>query len=116
MMRPELLSIEHLAAFLASVDDVPIGTASTLVGGDGAGIANIATLPAHRGRGMGTALTAHAATWGFEGGASFAWLQAFDEGLNVYRRLGFRESRHTSVASNPRAPSRNPARAHAREE
>jgi len=55
-----------------------------------AGIFNVATAPAHRGRGYAAALTARIASDAFAAGAHCAWLQSSPSGYNLYQRLGFR--------------------------
>jgi GNAT superfamily N-acetyltransferase len=50
----------------------------------------IATLPAYRGRGYGTAMTARIVADGLAGGAKWSWLQSSPAGYTTYDRLGFR--------------------------
>jgi predicted GNAT family acetyltransferase len=71
------------------VDGVPVTTALSSAFGDYVGIFNVATPSRHRRRGYGAAITARAVLDGFEGGASFAYLQASAIGLKVYEQLGF---------------------------
>lgn len=59
---------------------------------DGAAlIAGVATLPSHRRRGIGTAITAVALQAAAESGAHEAFLDASPSGVGIYRRLGFSE-------------------------
>jgi GNAT superfamily N-acetyltransferase len=89
------LYTERLAAtpgmvfYLGSVDGEPVSTALGCRCNDTVGIFNVATLPDHRGRGCGTALSARATGDGFAGGARLALLQSSAEGASVYRRVGF---------------------------
>jgi predicted acetyltransferase len=54
-------------------------------------IANVTTIPEHRGRGLGRAVTLAAMRIGAAAGAQIAVLQSTDMGRGVYRRLGFEE-------------------------
>lgn len=57
--------------------------------GNVAGIFNVATVPASRGRGYGAAATARAAR--AAGESALVWLQSSTMGHPVYERLGFRD-------------------------
>ena len=72
-------------------DGEMVATASLALHAGIAGIYNVATLPKARGKGFASALTAHVAAEARASGATIAALQASEMGLNVYRRLGFRE-------------------------
>jgi len=65
------------------------------------GVFNVATLPEHRGRGYGAALTARAVRDGFEAGSTFAFLQSSEVGHSVYRRLGFRDVEEYVLLTRP---------------
>jgi ribosomal protein S18 acetylase RimI-like enzyme len=77
--------------YLGVLDDKPVATSLLYPGGGVAGIYNVATLPEARRQGIGSALTVapllQAHTWGYRIGT----LQSTPMGLNLYRRLGFRE-------------------------
>jgi predicted GNAT family acetyltransferase len=72
-------------------------TALGVTDGDHVGIFNVATPPAHRGKGYGAAITAWAVGDGFQNGASVAFLQSSPMGFRVYERLGFRTVEDWSV-------------------
>jgi len=56
-----------------------------------AGLYWVATRPAFRGRGVGTAVTRRAVEEAFAAGARRCVLHATEMGVRIYRRLGFRE-------------------------
>ena len=71
------------------VDGEPIAAASVLRTGATAGIYFVATRPAFRQRGFGTAITQHALVAAKAMGASLAVLGSSPMGQHVYERLGF---------------------------
>lgn len=77
--------------YLGVLDDKPVATSLLYLGGGVAGIYNVATLPEVRRQGIGSALTVapllQARAWDYRIGS----LQSTPMGLNLYRRLGFRE-------------------------
>jgi GNAT superfamily N-acetyltransferase len=77
--------------YLGLLDDQPVATSLLFLGGGVAGVYNVATLPEVRRQGIGSALTMapllEARAWGYRIGT----LQSTPMGLNLYRRLGFRE-------------------------
>lgn len=84
-----LAATPGMAYYLGLLDGEPVATALGSLCGDSIGIFNVATLPGHRGRGFGTALSARAVHDGFDRGARLAFLQASGTGESVYRSLGF---------------------------
>jgi ribosomal protein S18 acetylase RimI-like enzyme len=90
LITPALLDVSGFESYLGSIDGEPVATASLYSAGGTAGIYNVSTLPAHRRRGFGEALTWHAVTRGTEQGCSVAILQASAMGEPVYTRMGFR--------------------------
>jgi ribosomal protein S18 acetylase RimI-like enzyme len=76
--------------FLGYLDGEPVATVSLVTAGGVAGIYNVATIEAARGRGVGAAMTAAAIRHGADRGFTIATLQASTMGRGVYERLGFR--------------------------
>jgi ribosomal protein S18 acetylase RimI-like enzyme len=75
--------------YVGYVDDAPVATAELTVGGGVVGLYNISTLPAHRRRGIGTAMTLHPLRDALKQGHRTAILQASTDGARLYPRLGF---------------------------
>jgi GNAT superfamily N-acetyltransferase len=78
-----------LVRVAATVDGRIIGTALLFTAHDVAGIYVVSTLPEHRGKGIGAAVTASALEIAREQGFQDATLQASPLGAPVYRRMGF---------------------------
>ena len=76
--------------FVGYRDGLPVATVSLVTAGGAAGIYNVATIEAARGRGIGAAVTAAAVRHGAARGFTIATLQASSMGRRVYERLGFR--------------------------
>jgi ribosomal protein S18 acetylase RimI-like enzyme len=87
----EVAALDGLRYYLARVDGRDVATAAGFTIGDATTIFSVATSPEHRGKGYGSAVTAHAVRDGFAAGAEVAVLQSSAMGESVYRRLGFRE-------------------------
>jgi ribosomal protein S18 acetylase RimI-like enzyme len=100
---PAVAQVPGVSIYLATVDGEPVSTATSWLGDGGIGIFNVATPPAMRGRGYGTAVTARAAAEGFMAGAELAWLQSSHLGESVYRRMGFRQVDSHLLLSRPTA-------------
>jgi ribosomal protein S18 acetylase RimI-like enzyme len=80
-----------LRRYLARLGGTPVATATLFLGGGAAGIYNVATLPAARGRGIATAVTLAALREGRAQGARVGVLHPSEMARSVYRRLGFGE-------------------------
>ena len=78
-------------SFFAAVasDGSCVGTAGSRVVDRAALVASVATYPAARRRGIGTAMTCTALAAARKAGATEAFLDATEAGRGVYRRLGF---------------------------
>ena len=88
-LSPALLDVEQFSAFLVLVDGEPGATAAAFVTGAVGGVYNVATVPTHRGRGLGAAATWAAVDAGAQAGATRSILQASAEGAPVYERMGY---------------------------
>jgi GNAT superfamily N-acetyltransferase len=75
--------------FLGLWDGAVVATASLTVGGGVVGVYNVATLPAMRRRGIGSAMTLAPLLAARRQGHHTAILQAAPDGVGLYRRLGF---------------------------
>jgi GNAT superfamily N-acetyltransferase len=82
---------EPLQFYLAYLDGEPVACAQLFLGAGVAGIYNVGTVPAARGKGVGGAITAAAMRAARERGYRIAVLSASAMGEPVYRRLGFAE-------------------------
>ena len=77
--------------YVARLDGRPVSTALGFVVDDVVGIYNVATPPAERRHGAGTAVTVAAIAAAQAGGARWAILESSEMGRRVYERLGFRQ-------------------------
>ena len=83
------LDAEKLVNVLAYLDGEPVACGSTYLTGRTAGVYNIATLEAFRGRGIGYAVTAWLMNDAYERGCTETILHASPDGFPVYERLGY---------------------------
>ena len=79
-----------LRHYVARVGGEPVASASVLLAEGVAGLYSVATPPAWRGRGLGTAITRYALADARDAGYDTATLGAEPVAVNLYRRLGFR--------------------------
>ena len=80
-----------LRHFLARLDGKPVATATLYLGAGVAGISSVATLPDHRRRGFGTALTLTVLQEAKRSGCCVGALSSSAMGRRMYKRIGFRE-------------------------
>lgn len=77
--------------FLGLIEGEPVGAATVFLGAGAAGIYNIATLKAWRGKGVGKQMTLTALAFGRKKGFCVGVLQATETGYPLYSKLGFEE-------------------------
>lgn len=95
--HPWLVPFRHLvlarespyALFVGRVEGEAVACSMAFLGGGAVGLYAIGTVPRHRGRGFGTALTHAAIEFGGRAGMGLAILHASELGEPVYRRIGF---------------------------
>lgn len=90
--------------YLGFLGGRPVATSRTAIAAGVAGLYAVATLSDVRGRGIGRAMTLAALQAGRALGYRIGVLQSSDEGLPVYRRLGFRTIFDYAVYQEPKAP------------
>jgi GNAT superfamily N-acetyltransferase len=90
LMTPTMLGLTEVAAYLGTVDGVPVATGLGVRVGASIAVFNIGTPPEHRRKGYGAAITARIVEDGLSTGATWAWLQSSEAGYGVYESLGFR--------------------------
>lgn len=78
-------------AFVAWLDDEPVGAIEVFVGSHSAGIHALTVIDEYQGRGIGSALVEHACTEARLMGSATIGLLSSTEGQPLYLRRGFRE-------------------------
>jgi len=86
---PAVLAQPGVRAYVVEDGGEAVATALSVLTGRYAAIFNVATLAAHRRRGLGAAVTAFAVREAFAAGARTAWLQSSPMALGLYERMGF---------------------------
>ena len=82
---------EDFVCWVGYHDGVPVATAASVTSAAAIGIYNVGTMPGHRGRGNGEAITRHAIAQALcsRPGVPVV-LQSTEQGLKIYERMGFR--------------------------
>lgn len=80
-----------LRHYLGMLDGEPVATSAIYEGAGVASVQHVVTLPMVRRRGVGAAMTVHVLQEARVRGYRTAVLTASPDGINIYRRLGFRE-------------------------
>ena len=88
--------------FVCRIEGRPVGASTLSTGAGVAGLANIATVPEHRGKGIGVAVAAAALEDAIGQGLRLGALSADQAGIRVYEKLGFHAvSRHLTYVADP---------------
>lgn len=93
-LTDQLLDQPEIGLYLGWVGDEPVCTSALFTSGPIAGIYWVGTVPSHRGRGLGEAITWAAVDAGRRRGCRLASLQASQVGRSVYERMGFETPLH----------------------
>jgi ribosomal protein S18 acetylase RimI-like enzyme len=90
LAAPALLDVDSPEwLYVGYLNGEPVATAEATVAAGTAGLYNISTRPAYRGRGIGSRMTWHPLRDALASGCDLGVLQAAPEGMSIYRRLGF---------------------------
>jgi N-acetylglutamate synthase len=87
---PEAFAMPGAVPYLAREDGQVVAVGFGVFGDGTAGVFNIATVPAYRGRGYGRAVTGRIVADGVARGADLAYLQSSEDGYPLYQSMGFR--------------------------
>ena len=90
LMTPAVLERWGVRTYVGKIEGEPVTTGVGVCLESHVGIFSVATLPIHRRRGYGAAITGRAVRDGLDHGARWAWLQSSPDGYGVYAKLGFR--------------------------
>lgn len=85
-----LIADPAVALVVARIDGTAVATATAVMTGDAIGIYAVSTVPEHRGKGLGAAVTWAAVAAGRERGGTWSVLQSSAMGRPVYERMGYR--------------------------
>ncbi|HZO73799.1 MAG TPA: GNAT family N-acetyltransferase [Ktedonobacteraceae bacterium] len=89
--KRDFKAVPDVHCYLGKLDGEPVATSLLFLGGGVAGIYNVATLSEARQQGIGSTLTVIPLLEARKQGYRIGTLQSTPMGLNLYRRLGFRE-------------------------
>jgi GNAT superfamily N-acetyltransferase len=79
-------------AYVGWLGDEPVATNMLFLGAGVASVYGVATLPEHRGKGIGGAITLAPLLEARDGGLAWAVLFSSLEGIHAYERIGFRQA------------------------
>lgn len=80
-----------IRSYIGYLGDEPIATSQLVFRSGVAGLFSVVVLPKVRGRGLGTAMTLDTLRLGVKEGYRFGVLWATPMGINIYRKIGFKE-------------------------
>lgn len=101
MANPSRGKSDKVDHYLAELEGVPVGTGMTVVTGGLTGIFNVTTLPGHRRRGYGRAITTEMVRAGFAAGAGTVYLYASGISETMYASIGFHTEEYLTVITAP---------------
>jgi ribosomal protein S18 acetylase RimI-like enzyme len=87
---PEAFALPGAVPYLVRADGRVAAVGLGVFADGTAGVFNIATAPAYRGRGYGRAVTSRIVADGVARGADLAYLQSSEDGYPLYQSMGFR--------------------------
>jgi ribosomal protein S18 acetylase RimI-like enzyme len=102
-IAPSMLEVAGARLYLARADGEPVGFAWTSVHDGAVGVFGVATLPEHRRRGIGTAVTSFAIHDAPR--LDLAWLQPTEAGRPLYGSMGFARASDWEVWVRPEGGS-----------
>ena len=105
LYAPSLCAGGQLTTYVGRLSGTAVSTGAGLFHDDLVGVYNVATPPEYRRRGYAVAIVRRIVTDGFIAGARAAYLLASQDGLGVYRRVGFRPAGRHRLFSRPGEPA-----------
>jgi ribosomal protein S18 acetylase RimI-like enzyme len=94
---------ERFAAYVGYIDSEPVSTTAIVMGGNAAGVYNVATMPQHRHHGYGEAIMRYGLERAYEEhGTERSILQATPAGARLYERMGYRTVAKIAVYASAR--------------
>lgn len=106
ILTQDLVDRDDIVFYAGYVDGEVVASSCGVVHDSSVTVFNVATVPNHRGRGYGGAMTMAAVVDGGDQGYDAAFLQSTAMGFPVYRRLGFETVvEYNSSTSPPPRPS-----------
>lgn len=96
-----VLDTDGVTAYLVEVEGQPVSTGLTIQANGQAGIFNVTTVPAFRGRGYARAVSERMVRDSFAAGASHVFLNADDAALPLYKSIGFETAETWTYLTHP---------------
>ena len=94
---------KRFSAYVGYMDGEPVSTTAVVMGGQAAGVYNVATLPEYRRQGYGETIMRHALDCAHqEHGVRRTILQSTPAGLHLYERMGYRTVAKIAVYASSR--------------
>jgi ribosomal protein S18 acetylase RimI-like enzyme len=91
---------QRFAGYVGYIGGEAVSSAAIVIGGEAAGVYNVATLPGHQRKGYGEAIMRHALEAAQrEHGIERTVLQSTKAGYSLYERMGYRTVTNVAVYS-----------------